>query len=78
MSEQIAKIFHVGQSAISNRIQRNPMLKKSLSDKINISSINEILDGKKHEEVANIYQLSRSRITQIWNNWLNEIKEKTI
>ena len=51
------------------------MLKKSLSDKINISSINEILDGKKHEEVANIYQLSRSRITQIWNNWLNEIKE---
>jgi len=74
--KQIAKIFHVGQSAISNRIQRNPLLKKSLSDKINISSVNEILDGKKHEEVANIYQLSRSRITQIWNDWLNQIREQ--
>ncbi len=30
------------------------MLIKSLSDKINISSVNEILNGKKHEEVANI------------------------
>jgi len=71
--EEIAKVFHVGQSAISNRINRNPMLKKSLSDKTNISSVNEILSGKKHEEVANIYGLSRSRITQIWNDWLNEL-----
>ncbi len=71
--EEIAKIFHIGQSAIAMRIKRNPMLTKSLCDKTNISSVNEIINGKKHEEVANIYGLSRSRITQIWNDWLNEL-----
>ena len=63
--EEMGKIFHIGRTAITNRINRNQMLKKSLSDKTNISSINEILSGKTHEEVANIYNLSRSRITQI-------------
>jgi len=74
--QEIAKVFGVGQSAIANRISRNPMLKKSLSDKINISSVNEILSGKKHEEVANIYGLSRSRVSQIWGDFKNELIEK--
>ena len=51
------------------------MLKKELSSKTNISTINEILSGKTHQETANIYKLSRSRVTQIWNNWLDEITE---
>ncbi len=73
--EQIAKVFHVGQSAISMRVKRNPMLVKSLSDKINISTINEILSGKTHEEVANILKvIKRSRVTQIWGDFTNEIE----
>ncbi len=74
--QQIANIFHIGQSAIAMRIKRDSMLAKSLGDKINISTINEVLNGKKHEEVANIYGVSRSRVTQIWNDWKNEVIEQ--
>ncbi|KKL59270.1 hypothetical protein LCGC14_2217000, partial [marine sediment metagenome] len=45
--------------------------------KINIPTINYILEGKKHEEVANIVKvIKRPRVTQIWNNWINEINEQ--
>ncbi len=71
--EKIAKIFHIGQSAIAMRIKRNPMLAKSQSDKINISSVNEILEGKTHQEVANIAGKDRSRISQIWGDFVNGI-----
>ena len=73
--QEIAKVFHVGQSAISNRINRNPILKKSLSDKINISTVNELLQGKNQSEVANNYGITQGRVSQIWNDWLNEVNE---
>ncbi len=74
--EQIAKVFHVGQTAIAMRVKRNPLLAKSLSDKINISTINEILIGKTHEEVANILKvIKRARVTQIWGDFVNGITE---
>jgi len=41
------------------RVKRNPRLVKSLSTKINISSVNESLSGKKQSEIANIYKLSK-------------------
>ena len=73
--EEMGKIFHLSQQAISKKIKSNKKLALQLSSKINISSVNEILEGKKHEEVANIYGLSRSRITQIWGDWLDGLKE---
>ena len=74
--QEIAKIFHITQSAIAMRIKRNPMLDLSQSDKTNISSINEVLSGRKHEDIAKDYGLSRSRITQIWNDWKNGITDQ--
>ena len=73
--EQIAKVFHVGQTAIAMRIKRNPLLAKSLSDKINISTINELLLEKKQSEVANIYGITQGRVSQIWGNFVNEMTE---
>ena len=71
----MGNVFHISQQSISKKIKSNKKLALQLSSKINISSVNEILAGKKHEEVANIYDLSRSRITQIWGDWLSNINE---
>ena len=76
--EQIAKVFHVGQPAIAMRIKRNPLLKKSLSDKICISTVNELLSGKAQKEVACILQDTlgkgtQQRVSQIWGDFINEV-----
>ena len=47
--QEIAKVFGVGQQAISKRINKNPILVKQLSSKICISTINEILQGTKQK-----------------------------
>jgi len=52
------------------------MLKLARLAKINTPTINYILEGNTHEEVANnIGIIGRSRVTQIWNNWKDEIIE---
>ena len=71
--EQMAKIFHIGRTAITNRIKRNHILRKSQSDKINIPTINELLQDKKQTEVANNYDLTQGRVSQIWGDFINEI-----
>ncbi len=71
--EKMAEIFHISQGAISQRIKKNERLRLLLSNKINIPTVNEILEGKTHQETANNYNISRSRITQIWGNFINEI-----
>ena len=53
--EEVAKVFHISREAVSKRINRNPLLKEGQSTKINISTINELLQGKKQGEVANNY-----------------------
>ena len=55
--EQVAKIFGVTQQAIAKRIDKDQTLKKQLSSKIKVPTINEILNGKTHQEVANILKL---------------------
>ena len=75
IQSELAKIFHINQPAISKRIQKDKELVLFLRNKSNISSVNEILSGKTHQEVANIYGLDRSRITQIWGDFKNEITE---
>ena len=73
--KQIGKIFGVGQSTIAMRIKRNPLLVKSLSDKTNISTVNELLSGQKQGEVANNYSISQGRVSQIWGDFQNELLE---
>jgi len=73
--DEMAKTFHIGRTAITNRINRDPVLRKLQSDKINIPTTSYLLEGKNQEEVANIFKLSQGRISQIWNNWLDEINE---
>ncbi len=48
------------------RIKRNPKLVKSMSDKINISTVNELLLEKKQGEIANNYDITQGRVSQIW------------
>ncbi len=73
--EEIGKVFHLARRTINDRINKNQMLKLARTAKINIPTINYILQGKTHQEVANIVQvIKRPRVTQIWNNWLDEIK----
>jgi len=55
----MGKIFHISQQTVSKKIKSNKRLEKQISSKINISSVNEVLVGKNHEEVANIYGLSQ-------------------
>jgi len=74
--EEIGKIFHISQQAINKRILSSPMLKKQRRCKINIPTINYILKGKTHEEVANILKvIKRPRVSQIWGNFVNELIE---
>ena len=63
--EKSFKLLYLPRTAISMRIKRNKLLVKSLSDKTNISTVNELLSGMKHDEVANILPISRSRVSQI-------------
>ena len=72
--EQIAKVFHVGRTAIAMRIKRNPKLVKSMSDKINISTVNELLLEKKQGEIANNYDITQGRVSQIWGDFKSEIE----
>ena len=58
------------------RIKRNPLLVKSISDKTNISTVNELLEGKKQSEVANNYDITQGRVSQIWGDFQNELLEK--
>ena len=74
--EEMGKIFHIGQSAIAMRIKRNKILAKSLSDKINISSVNELLSGNKQSDIANNYGITQGRVSQIWGDWITGIKER--
>jgi hypothetical protein len=65
----MGKIFHIGQTAISMKIKRNPMLAKSLSDKTNISSINEILSGKMTDALREGLQLKYSFMANPYFSW---------
>ena len=67
--EQIAKVFHVNQPAIAKRIKKIEKLDIFLRNKINISTVNELLLEKKQTEVANIYNITQGRVSQI-----NEVK----
>ncbi len=58
------------------RIKRNPLLVKSIIDKTNISTVNELLEGKKQSEVANNYDITQGRVSQIWGDFQNELLEK--
>ncbi len=71
--EKMAKIFHIGREAISKRINRNEILKKVQSTKINIPTINELLQDKKQSEIANNYDITQGRVSQIWGDFVNEI-----
>ena len=51
------------------RIKRNPLLVKSIIDKTNISTVNELLEGKKQSEVANNYDITQGRVSQIWGDF---------
>ncbi len=73
--EEMSSVFHVGRTAITNRIKRDPLLRKLQSDKINIPTVNELLQDKKQGEVANNYDITQGRVSQIWSNWFDEIKE---
>jgi site-specific DNA-methyltransferase (adenine-specific) len=72
--EEMAKVFHVGRTTITMRIQKNPVLKKSMIDKTNISTINEILIGTKQSDIANNYSLTQGRVSQIWGDFKNEVE----
>jgi len=50
------------------------MLKKTQSDKINISATNELLLGKTHDEIAKNYRVTRPRISQIGGDFKNELE----
>ncbi len=61
-------------------VNRDPILKKLQSDKICIPTTNYLLEGKTQEEVACILKDTlgkgtQQRVSQIWNNWLDEIRE---
>jgi len=73
---EIGRVFGVGQTAIANRIRKNPSLVKSLSDKIKPASINEIFEGVKYDEIAKHYDISKGRVSQIWGNFQNELIEQ--
>jgi len=78
--KQMGEIFHISQQAISKRISNNPILKKQISSKICISSVNEILSGKSQKEVACILQDmlgkgTQQRVSQIWGDFTNELEE---
>ncbi len=70
---QMAKIFHIDQSSISRRIKSNEILKKCILHKINIPTVNEILGGTKQSEIANNYEITQGRVSQIWGDFTNEI-----
>ena len=73
--EEIGKIFHVGQQAISKRINSNKKLVLQLSSKIKLSTINELLSGKQGVEVAKLYDITKGRVSQIWGDWKSEVIE---
>ena len=66
--EEMGKVFHVSQGAISQRINNNKRLKLLVTNKTNTSTINEILSGKKQSEVANNYDITQGRVAQIWGD----------
>lgn len=74
--KEIGKIFGVGQSTIAMRIKKNPILVKSIIDKTNISTVNELLEGKKQSEVANNYGITQGAVSQKWGDFQNELLEK--
>jgi len=73
--EEMGKIFHLSQQAISKKIKSNKKLSLQLSSKICISSVNELLQGKKQTDVACIYDVTQQRISQIWGDFTNELEE---
>jgi len=58
------------------RIKKNPLLVKSIIDKTNISTVNELLEGKKQSEVANNYGITQGAVSQKWGDFQNELLEK--
>ncbi len=73
--EQIGKVFHVSREAISKRVNRNESLKKVLSTKTKLSTINELLLGKQGVEVAKLYGITKGRVSQIWGDFIDELGE---
>jgi len=69
--EQIAKVFHVGQSAIAMRMKRNPSLVKSLSDKIKLSTVNELLLKKQGKDIAKLYNITPGDFVNLMKNEFN-------
>ena len=55
------------------RIKKNPLLVKSIIDKTNISTVNELLEGKKQSEVANNYGITQGAVSQKWGDFQNEL-----
>ncbi len=69
----MAKIFHINQPAISKRINCNESLKLLLRNKIKVPTINEFLNDKKQSEIAKDYNISEGRVSQLVNDWKDEI-----
>ncbi len=45
--DEMAKVFHIGRTAVTNRISRDPYLKKLQGDKIKVPTIKYFLEGNK-------------------------------
>lgn len=74
--KEIAKIFGITREAISKRINRNPILKEGQSTITNTSTVNELLDDEKQSDIANNYDISQGRVSQIWGDFQDDLINK--
>ncbi len=79
--KEIANILDITQGRVSQivsgfiGISPDEMLKKDMMSQINILVLREWLSGKLHQGIANICDISRSKVTQIISDFRNKVLE---
>jgi len=72
--QYISGIFGVSREAISKRVSRDTVLKMVQSTKTYNCVVNEIIEGKTQSEIAESYDVTQARISQIWGDFKNELE----
>jgi len=74
--EYIGNVIGLSRNRITTIINEDPTLKKSATDQIKLTSVNEWLSGKKQKEVAKLLDVTDGRISQILDGFKEDLKKQ--
>ena len=73
--KEIGVIFKLSRQAITKRVNSSQSLKKLRGSKTKVPTIKYFLEGEKQVNIAKDLEISEGRVSQIINEWIDEITE---